>query len=55
MIQQENVAFAGTLVTLGRGQALVLAVGDTTKFGMVASKLSIVVSRKFPLQNKIDE
>ena len=53
--EQTNVVFAGTLVTAGRGRALVLAVGAHTEFGKVAKELSSVTTRKSPLQNKIDE
>lgn len=52
---QTNVVFCGTLVTAGRGRALVLAVGAKTEFGRVATELQSVTSRKSPLQNKIDE
>lgn len=52
---QKNVVFAGTLVTAGRGRALVLAVGSRTEFGRVATELQSVTTRKSPLQNKIDE
>ena len=53
--EQTNVVFAGTLVTAGRGRALVLAVGPHTEFGKVAKELSSITTRKSPLQNKIDE
>lgn len=53
--QQKNVAFAGTLIIAGRGRALVVAVGNKTEFGQVASELSTVETRKSPLQLKIDE
>lgn len=53
--QQTNVAFCGTLVTAGRGRVLVIAVGEHTEFGKVAVELSTVVSRKSPLQIKMDE
>eukprot|EP00934_Nitzschia_sp_Nitz4_P006900 Nitzschia sp. Nitz4//scaffold287_size23745//16858//20130//NITZ4_008461-RA/size23745-snap-gene-0.24-mRNA-1//1//CDS//3329545772//6890//frame0 len=52
---QTNVAFAGTLVTAGRGRALVVAVGAQTEFGKIAHELESVTARKSPLQNKIDE
>jgi Ca2+-transporting ATPase len=52
---QTNVVFCGTLVTAGRGRALVLAVGARTEFGLVAQELQTVTTRKSPLQNKIDE
>jgi len=52
---QTNIVFAGTLVNAGRGRAFVIAVGDSTEFGRVASELSEVTTRKSPLQLKIDE
>ena len=52
---QTNIIFAGTLVTSGRGRAVVIAVGESTEFGKIASELASVESRKSPLQNKIDE
>ena len=53
--QQSNIAFCGTLVNAGRGRALVVAVGKSTEFGMVASELNSITTRKSPLQVKIDE
>ena len=53
--QQTNIAFCGTLVNAGRGRALVVAVGKSTEFGMVASELNSIESRKSPLQVKIDD
>jgi len=55
LTHQQNVVFAGTLVNAGRGRALVIAVGEATEFGKVATELSEVNSRKSPLQLKIDE
>lgn len=52
---QTNVVFCGSLVTAGRGRALVVAVGARTEFGRVAQELQSVTTRKSPLQNKIDE
>ena len=49
------MVFAGTLVNAGRGRAIVVAVGESTEFGKVASELSTVTTRKSPLQLKIDE
>jgi len=53
--EQTNIVFAGTLVTSGRGRAVVIAVGEATEFGKIASELASVESRKSPLQLKIDE
>lgn len=52
---QTNIVFAGTLVNSGRGRVVVIAVGDDTEFGKVAVELNSIVSRKSPLQIKIDE
>ncbi|GAX15717.1 Ca2+-transporting ATPase [Fistulifera solaris] len=55
LTQQENVAFAGTMVISGRARAIVLAVGCSTEFGKISMELGQVASRKSPLQIKIDE
>ena len=55
LTQQRNIVFAGTLVNSGRGRALVVAVGESTEFGTIATELGEVESRKSPLQVKIDE
>lgn len=52
---QINIVFAGTLVSAGRGRAVVVAVGNDTEFGKIATELNNVTSRKSPLQIKIDE
>lgn len=54
LTQQANVVFCGTLVTAGRGRALVVATGKHTEFGKVASELNSITARKSPLQIKID-
>ena len=55
LTEQTNMVFAGTLVNNGRGRAVVVAVGNRTEFGKVASELRNVTSRKSPMQLKIDE
>jgi len=55
LTHQQNIVFTGTLVNSGRGRALVVAVGQSTEFGKVATELGEVSSRKSPLQIKIDE
>ena len=52
---QQNIVFAGTLVTGGRGRAMVIAVGTQTEFGKIATALSHITTTKSPLQLKIDE
>lgn len=55
LTQQRNMVFAGTLVNAGRGRALVVAVGQNSEFGRIATELATVETRKSPLQLKIDE
>jgi Ca2+-transporting ATPase len=52
---QHNIVFMGTLVCSGRGRGLVVAVGDCSEFGKIASQLNAVEQRRSPLQIKIDE
>ncbi len=47
---QLNMAFAGTLVSRGRGLALVVATGMETEFGRIAHLLETVQSPPTPLQ-----
>ena len=55
LTEQRNICFMGTLVSSGRGRALVVSVGNRTEFGKVAKELGEVEARKSPLQIKIDE
>ena len=53
---QRNIVFAGTCVNGGRGRAIVVAVGDHTELGHIATSLShMTTTPKSPLQIKIDE
>jgi magnesium-transporting ATPase (P-type) len=52
---QQNIVFAGTLVSGGRGRAIVIAVGARTEFGKIATALTDITTMKSPLQMKIDE
>lgn len=54
LTQQDNMVFAGTLVNSGRGKAIVMAVGQSTEFGKIATELSEVDEPRTPLQNNID-
>jgi len=55
LTQQRNILFMGTLVSSGRGRALVIAVGERTEFGKIHSELCQVEDPKSPLQIKMDE
>jgi Ca2+-transporting ATPase len=51
---RRNMAHAGTLVTRGRGQAVVVATGMRTEFGRVAELLQTVDAGRTPLQESLD-
>ncbi len=49
-----NIAYSGTTVTYGRGQAVVYATGVHTEFGKIAGMLHTVVTGRTPLQGNLD-
>ena len=49
-----NVVFAGTLVTRGRGQAIVVATGMATEFGQISRLVQTVEAGRTPLQENLD-
>ncbi len=51
---RRNLAFAGTLVTYGRGRALVVGTGMDTEFGRIARMLETVQPGRTPLQENLD-
>src|SRR4029079_10721374 len=52
--ERVNMAYAGTLVTRGRGQAVVVATGMATEFGRISSLVQTVQSGRTPLQDNLD-
>jgi Ca2+-transporting ATPase len=50
---RNNMAFQGTLVTRGRGVAIVVATGQQTELGRIASMLATEPGVKTPLQNRL--
>ncbi|MFU8827382.1 MAG: HAD-IC family P-type ATPase, partial [Brevefilum sp.] len=50
-----NTAFMGTLVTYGRGKAVVASTGMKTQLGMIATMLQQVEDEQTPLQRRLDE
>ena len=51
---RRNMAYAGTLVTRGRGHGLAVATGMTTEFGHIARMVETVDAVRTPLQNNLD-
>ena len=51
---RRNMAYAGTLVTHGRGQGLVVSTGMDTEFGQIARMVETVVVARTPLQDNLD-
>ncbi|MBN2458689.1 HAD-IC family P-type ATPase [Candidatus Woesearchaeota archaeon] len=49
---QENMAFAGTAVTYGKGKCVVISTGLSTEFGKIAASLHETSEVKTPLQEK---
>lgn len=47
---QKNMVFAGTIVTSGRGIAVVTATGMQTEFGKIAEEVSTIETEKAPLE-----
>jgi Ca2+-transporting ATPase len=51
---RRNMAYAGTLVARGRGQAVVIATGMSTEFGRIAQMVETVEASRTPLQINLD-
>ena len=49
-----NMAYSGTMVVNGRGQAVVVATGMSTEFGQIARLVDTVETSRTPLQENLD-
>ena len=52
---RKNLAYAGTVITYGRGRAVVVATAMATEFGKIAQMLQEVETGKTPLQEHLDK
>ncbi|HEX6384686.1 MAG TPA: cation-translocating P-type ATPase [Anaerolineae bacterium] len=52
---RKNTAYMGTLVTYGRGRAIVTSTGMSTQFGLIAQMVQSFESEPTPLQRKLEQ
>lgn len=55
LADRTNIAYAGSIVTKGRGVGIVLAVAKDTEFGKVADKVLVSQETKSPLVTRMDK
>jgi Ca2+-transporting ATPase len=52
---RQNMVFAGTVVTYGRGKAVITSTGMNTEFGKIAKEVSMAEPKKTPLEKRTEE
>lgn len=51
---QKNMLFAGTILTSGRGEGVVVATGNNTQIGKIANLVLQTVEEQTPIQKRLD-
>ncbi|MCM0081618.1 HAD-IC family P-type ATPase [Geomonas sp. Red32] len=54
LAERVNMAYAGTIISYGRGRGLVVATGMATEFGAIAGMLAGIEAGRTPLQENLD-
>ncbi|MEX0617177.1 MAG: cation-translocating P-type ATPase [Candidatus Woykebacteria bacterium] len=52
---QKNMVFSGTSITSGRGRGIVVATGDSTEIGKIATSVAETEDEETPIQKRLDK
>jgi Ca2+-transporting ATPase len=52
---RRNMVFTGTIITYGRGKAVITSTGMATEFGKIAEEVTAVKTEKTPLEKRTEE
>ncbi len=55
LADRTNMAYMGTVITHGRGLAVVIATGDDTELGRISTAIQTVEVKPTPLQRRLDQ
>lgn len=55
LAERSNLVFAGTIVSRGKGKAIVYATGDYTEFGKIAHLVQTAITSQTPLQKTLNK